>query len=374
MKILYVTTISDTMIFFPEHIKMLQTQGNTVDLAANFDRPADSRVDALGCVQYHIPFSRSVCSRDNVKAYFEIKKLIREGNYDIIHTHTPNASAIVRLVCWKMRKQGLRVFYTAHGFHFYKGAPVKNWLLFFPVEWVCARWTDVLITINREDYRLAKRWMRPGRVEYVPGVGIDTAKFRNVSVDTEKKRSELGLKNGDIMLLSVGEISARKNHKVVLQALNKIRDSRIHYVIVGTGPLKPVYKKLVYKFGLASQVHFLGYRADVSELCKITDLYVFPSKQEGLPVALMEAMASGIPIICSNIRGNVDLIKERSCLFPPGDVNALVQCLKENLGTGKGDKIAASMEKTVRENYKRLEQYNIFYVLAKMKVIYETTQ
>ena len=207
MKILYVTTVSGTMVFFPDHIKMLQDEGHTVELAANFDQPLSARVAQLGCIQHHIPFSRSVYSKDNIRAYFEIRKLILSEKFDIIHTHTPNASVLVRLACRKMRKRELKVFYTAHGFHFYKGAPLKNWLIYFPVEWVCSHWTDVLITINQEDHQLAKRQMKAKKVEYVPGVGIDINRFRNEKLNRQEKRQSLGIKENSIVLLSVGELN-----------------------------------------------------------------------------------------------------------------------------------------------------------------------
>ena len=310
MKILYVTTISSTMAFFPEHIRMLQAGGHTVELAANFSRPADDRVTDLSCICHHIPFSRSVGSKGNVRAFLELKKLLHEGDYDIVHTHTPNASVIVRLACRKMRKKGLRVFYTAHGFHFYKGASVKNWMFFFPVEWVCARWTDVLITINREDYRFAKRWMKPGRVEYVPGVGIDTAKYNNVSVDIEEKRREMGIRNGDVMLLSVGELNQNKNHEAVIRALAGINDKKLHYMIAGRGCLFKNLCGLADQLGVGERVHLLGYRDDVAQLYQCADIYLLPSAREGLNVSLMEAMASRLPCIVSKIRGNEELVVE----------------------------------------------------------------
>ncbi|EHO21504.1 hypothetical protein HMPREF9466_00361 [Fusobacterium necrophorum subsp. funduliforme 1_1_36S] len=113
----------------------------------------------------------------------------------------------------------------------------------------------------------------------------------------------------DIILCSIGELTARKNHKIILQALFKLNNKNIHYMIIGQGRLKQALYDLVKKLKLESQVHFLGYRTDIKELLSISDLYVFPSIQEGLPVALMEAMATGLPIIASNIRGNRDLIQ-----------------------------------------------------------------
>ena len=176
MRILYVTTISLTMnSFFKPHIDMLVKEGHQVDIACNDkELPLDSLYEQLGCRFHTIDFSRSPLSFDNIKAYGQLKKVVENENYDIVHCHTPNASVITRLVCRQFRKKiGLKVFYTAHGFHFYKGAPVLNWLFFYPVEKFCSYFTDKFITINKEDYELAKSKFKAKEVYYVPGVGID---------------------------------------------------------------------------------------------------------------------------------------------------------------------------------------------------------
>ena len=159
MKVLYVTTISLTMnSFFKPHIEMLVREGHHVDIACNYrDLPLDKLYSQLGCCFHQVDFSRSPLSSDNMKAFRQLKAIVRNGGYDIVHCHTPNASVITRLVCRKLRKNSeLKVFYTAHGFHFYKGAPKLNWMVFYPVEKFCSRFTDKLITINTEDYELAR--------------------------------------------------------------------------------------------------------------------------------------------------------------------------------------------------------------------------
>ena len=164
---------------------MLVEVGHQVDIACNYtDLALDELYDELGCKSYQVDFSRSPLSKDNIKAYGQLKKVISDGNYDIVHCHTPNASVITRLVCRKFRKKnGLKVFYTAHGFHFYKGAPKLNWMIFYPIEKCCSRFTDKLITINKEDFELAKSKFKAREVHYVPGVGIDLSRFENVQVE-----------------------------------------------------------------------------------------------------------------------------------------------------------------------------------------------
>lgn len=315
MKILYVTTISLTMnTFFKPHIQMLVDEGHTVDIACNDkDLPIDDLYIHLGCHVHRIDFSRSPLSFDNIKAYGQLKKVVQNGKYDIVHCHTPNASVITRLVCRSFRKkESLKVFYTAHGFHFYKGAPKLNWLVFYPIEKFCSYFTDKLITINKEDYELAKNKFKAKEVHYVPGVGIDLSRFENIQVDRKSKRKEIGVPEDVVLLISVGELSVRKNHKVILNAMSRIQNSNIYYIIVGNGDLLDELQNYSHEAKISNRVLFLGYRKDILELYKASDICCFPSIHEGLPVALMEAMACGLPVICSRIRGNVDLINDNS--------------------------------------------------------------
>ena len=177
-KVLVVVTVSISYIFFLEHIRHLQDTGYEVHCAANFsDHHYETELQSIGAVVHHVPFSRSVTVSSYQKSYAVMKDIVHKTKYDLVHCHTPNAAVITRLACRKLRKQGLPVLYTAHGFHFYQGAPIKNWLLYYPMEWLCSFWTDTLITINTEDDRLARRHMHAKRFAYVPGIGIDPAKF-----------------------------------------------------------------------------------------------------------------------------------------------------------------------------------------------------
>ena len=235
MKILYITTIASTMRFFSDLFKKLSEDGYKVELACNTDERVND--DIISQYKTHnLPFSRSPNSKENFKACRQLKKLVTENHYDIIHCHTPNAAAITRLVCRGIRKTGTKVIYTAHGFHFYKGAPLENWLLYYPVEWLCAHWTDVLITINKEDYALAKKRLKARIVRYVPGVGIDLSKFSRQLFSEEecnKVRKEVGVPEKTHWLLSVGELNDNKNHETVLRAIVKIKC--VYYTIAGVG-------------------------------------------------------------------------------------------------------------------------------------------
>ena len=263
-----------------------------------------------------------------------LKKIIDEGNYDIIHCHTPVGAMIARLAALAARKKGTKVIYTAHGFHFFKGAPLMNWLLFFPVEWLLAPVTDALLTINQEDYIRAKHVMKAKRIEYVPGIGIDTTRFHADPVIYREKRRELGFREEDFLLLTVAEMTKNKNHITHLRALALLKDkpefADMHYLIVGRGEEWASLEQSTKELGIEEHVHFLGYRTDAPDLYRCSNLFLFMSFREGLSVALMEAMGSGMPIICTQIRGNTDLVDDGvSGMFSENTPEAVAEAILE---------------------------------------------
>lgn len=367
MKILYVTTVGKTMGFFKTFLEELIKKGHTVDIACNEEgSPVPSLYRELGCGVYPLSCSRSPLTPANLKAVKELRHLVETNGYDLVHCHTPIAAACTRLACRKLRKkQGLKVFYTAHGFHFYKGAPFKNWLIYYPVEKLCAHYTDKLITINQEDYALAQKKMKAKEVLYVPGVGINIDRFRDVSVDRSAKRRELGIPEDAVVLLSVGELNANKNQQVVIQAMAKLHRSDLHYMIAGVGSKADDLIKLAESLGIAKQVHLLGYRTDVAELYRTADAFVFPSYREGLSVSIMEAMTSGLPCAVSRIRGNTDLVSEKGgSFFSPYSTDECAQAIREVLD---GD--MPSMGQTNQANSSR---YSIDAIINTMKLVYES--
>jgi len=367
MKILYVTTIGATMAFFETLIEELIKDGHTVDIATNDStRKVPDCYRDFGCRVFSLSCSRSPFSKGNLNAIGQVRRLVEKENYDIVHCHTPNASIITRLACRKLRKKkGLRVFYTAHGFHFYKGAPIKNWLLYYPVEKFCSRFTDKLITINQEDYELAKNKFRAGEICYVPGVGTDLSKFENVSVDRAAKRREIGVPGNALLLLSVGELNENKNHRMGIETIARLNDSNIHYAIAGMGDNRDCLLGLAKELGVSDQVHFLGYREDVAELYAVSDVFFFPSFREGLSVSLMEAMACGLPVVCSRIRGNTDLILQGGGeLFDPHSKD---DCFRAVSGVLGGD-----MKLMGETNKARSQNCSIDKIVAQMKTIYES--
>ena len=257
---------------------------------------------------YQIDFSRYPLNISNhIKAYNQVMSILKENNYTFVHCHTPIASAVTRIAC---KKLDTKAIYTAHGFHFYKGAPIKNWIIYYPIEKILSKYTDVLITINKEDYSLAKKKFKMKRLEYVAGVGVNTSIEFLPKEELKLKKSEFGIRENEFVLISVGELSKRKNHEIIIKSLSKIHNFPFKYIIVGKGELNNYLIDLSQKNNIKDNIVFTGFRSDVIELMQISDLFVFPSLQEGLPVALMEAMTIGLPVLCSNIRGNNDLIEE----------------------------------------------------------------
>ena len=313
LRLLMVATVSQTLsAFLLPHIQYMQQQDWIVDGAANGILTNQKCINTFNSV-YDIEWSRSPLDiKHIVKSMKRIRAIVKNGEYDIVHVHTPIAAAVTRFALRDMVKtKKIKMIYTAHGFHFYKGAPLLNWLIYYPIEKYLSRYTDVLITINKEDYEIAKNKMHAKKTEYIPGVGIDVEKIQNTKVDKNKKREELGIPQDAFVLISVGELNKNKNHEVVIKALKNIADkNNIHYIIAGQGPLYQYLLDLADDYGLKDKVHLLGFRTDVIELLKSSDCFVFPSRREGLPVALIEAMACGLPVVCSQIRGNVDLITD----------------------------------------------------------------
>lgn len=292
---------------------------------------------------------------------------MENGDYDIVHCHTPNASVITRLVCRKFRKKtNLKVFYTAHGFHFYKGAPMLNWMFFYPVEKFCSRFTDKLITINKEDFELAKTKFHAKEVHYIPGVGVDLSRFENVQVDRNEKRREIGVPEDAVLLFSVGELNENKNHQIIVKALAKLDNPNIHYAIAGVGDKKDYLLNLAKELGVSEQLHLLGYRKDVPELNHCADIFCFPSKREGLGLAAIEAMACGLPVITSNVHGINDYSMNgvTGFKFDPNKVNDCCNAVSLALNCNK--------EQMAEFNKEYVKKYSVDKIIGKMKNIYES--
>ena len=312
-KVLFVATVdSHIELFHLPFLKMFKEKGWETSVATESDKSikyCDKKIS--------IPIKRSPFKLiSNLKAIRKLRKTIIEKKYDIIHCHTPMGGVVARMAARSARKNGTRVIYTAHGFHFYKGAPLHFWLMFYPVEWYLAKFTDTLITINNEDYERAKKKFgkRCKDIQYVPGVGVDPKKFEKKLSAKEKTslRKKLGLKDSDKILICIGRLDKNKNQGLLIRAMCELTktDLSYHLLLVGPDEINGAYHRLASRLGLDGNVHFLGFRKDIPELLQISDIAVSASKREGLPVNLIEAAMLGLPIVATNCRGNRDVCRE----------------------------------------------------------------
>lgn len=370
MKILYIKHRSGKRMnnFAISAILAAKELGIDFTIANNMSMAEPGHFEQV-CEQYgirmvHIDFDRNPLGKDNLKAARQLMALMKREKYDVVHCNTPSGGVVGRLCAAKARIPA--VIYMAHGFHFWKGAPLKNWLFYYPVERFLARFTDRLITINQEDYELAQRfhYRKGGRAEYVPGVGIDAKRFeRNEAVRAEARKM-LGMGENEIMFLSVGEVNANKNHGLVIEALARLGRGDIRYVVCGTGALIEQHQARSRELDIQDRVMFAGFRADVDRFYQAADVYVMPSFREGLPVSTMEAMAAGLPCVASRIRGNVDLLPESELLFDPRDVDGLVHVMNRAL-----DSTITQAE--IARNQQILRRFDMDTVVEAMKSIYQ---
>ena len=339
--LIYTSVASMVEQFMQDNIRLLQDLGYQVEVACNFEEgntideqkiaSFKERLTTVGVIYHQLPLPRDIKSLGKMKKSYTLsKRLFKENYYDLIHFHSPIGAAIGRLAARQTRKLGTKVIYTAHGFHFYSGAPIFNLTIYYPLEYFMSMYTDTLITINKEDYQRAQK-LRTKDIKYTAGVGIDTEKLgQSRPIDPHQKRKELHVLDSDVILLSVGELNPNKNHREIIRQLPKIEAS-FKYLICGQGHLEEELKLLCNELDISDKVQFLGYRKDVPEIMQISDVFLFPSKREGLSVALMEAMATGLPCIVSEIRGNTDLIDQNKggFIFKHGDASFIINSINK---------------------------------------------
>jgi len=336
-KILIVTTIAGTLedfiLPFVHHYRNLgwQVDGVSVDITSN---PAC--VAALNSV-WDVPWSRNPLDpRNLVNAVPRIQEIVVQGNYDLVHVHTPVAAFVTRYAISQLKiKQKPQVIYTAHGFHFHQqGNPVTNFL-FLNLERIGGRWTDYLITINREDEAAARKHhlLPDERIFYTPGIGLEIDKYDSCQVSPAQIagiRQELHLKPEDVLLLTVAEFTANKRHRDQLLALQQLNRPEVHLALAGDGDTRPEIEQLAQELNLQQQVHFLGFRYDIPALICASTALLLTSGREGLPRSIMEAFCAGIPVIGTKIRGIQDLLSDNcGLLVEVGDIQALSQAIAE---------------------------------------------
>lgn len=352
-KVLYVATVQSHIAQFHNvSIDALKAKGYIIHVAAKDNLKEKETLSLSQSVEkvFNVPFERSPLSINNMKAYKKLKQILKKEQYDLIYCHTPVGGVLSRLAGQKYRKKGMKIIYVSHGFHFYKGAPKKNWVIYYTIEKLMAKRTDALITINKEDFQLAKQKLKIENIHHIDGIGVD---FSRLKCDENKAdiRAKLGFAESDFILLSVGELNNNKNNMVVLQAMRELKNPNIKYLIAGNGSLRETLELKVKEFGLENQVQFLGYIRGLSKYLHAADAFCFMSYREGLGLAAIEAMYCGLPILTSNMHGindySIDGVTGYKC--DPSDYVALsnaIQCLykSQNLckQMGENNKIAAN--------------------------------
>lgn len=303
--------------------------------------------------------------KDNLKAYKTINKIIKKYNIDVIHCNTPIGGLLGRICGHKNHIK--KVIYTAHGFHFFKGnSAIKNFI-FKNVEKFLAHYTDAIITMNQEDYEAAQKFKlrNNGKIYFIHGVGINTSDFSNIDVNINAKRKELGLKKDDTVLICVGDINSNKNITLLLDIIKYMNNSKIKCLICGKGILMDKMIKKSEQLNISKQVKFLGFRDDIKDLLKISNIYISTSKREGLPRALMEAMASGLLCVVSNVRGNKDLIDNGKGGFCCNNIDEYVNAINNIIKSNSND------IKYSEYNINKIKNYDINNVIKEMKAIYK---
>ena len=366
-KVLFTATVdSHILAFHIPFLKYFKEKGYEVHVATNGDEEipyCDKKIK--------ISFERSPFKLNNLKAISQLKKVVNKEKYDIIHTHTPMGSVVTRLASKQARKKyNTRVIYTAHGFHFFKGAPKKNWLLFYPVEKYLSKYTDTLITINKEDYELAKNKFKKCKdVQYVPGVGIDENKF-NIKMTLKEKqelRKSIGLSKDDFVLIYVARMDKNKNQGFLIEVMKELVPNypNIHLLLVGPDELNGIYQEQAKE--VDRNVHFLGFRKDIAKLMKISDIAVSSSLREGLPVNIMEAMFSELPVVATDARGVRDLIenKKNGYIVEPNNMDEFIWYISQLYDKKE------LREKLSKNNIKKTEQYKLEKIIKQMGKIYK---
>ena len=367
-KILYITTVSRTInAFLVPHIEMLLENGYKVECATCVDKKVNQVLINKGVKIFNIPFSRSPLSFGNIKAFKELIKLQKENKYDIVHVHTPVASIYGRLL--KIRFPKLKTIYTAHGYHFLKGGAKLGWIIYYPIEKVMAKLTDVTININKEDYEITKTKLNPKKCYLVNGVGLDLNQYKPLSKEKqESKRKELGLEKDDFVVIMIAELNENKNQIQLIKAMELLKDKypNIKAISIGEGHKFEELQQEINNRGLKNNFKLLGFRTDVNELINISNIGILLSYREGLPRNIMELMANGKRIVATDIRGNRDIVCNDfiGALVEVNDYEATAKVVEKFYLT------SANKNKILKE----VERYSISNILTELSFVYDSLQ
>ncbi len=374
-KILYITTISGFLPQFEKNdVKLMQEMGYEIHYASNFQHPVypfdEKELTEQGIILHQTDISKSpIRLWDNIRAVRQLRRIIDKEQIDVIHCHNPMGGVAGRAAA-HLSKAAPYVIYTAHGLHFYQGAPLLNWLLFYPAEKFFARWTDILITINEEDYLRVKRKFRlkaHGFVKQIHGVGVDMERFSPRPGRSVSKRKELGIPETAFHIVTAAELNDNKNHKVIIEALAGLDRKDICYSLCGRGSNEEALKKLIAERHLEDQVRLLGFRTDMEEILQTADVFAFPSIREGLGIAAVEALACGVPLIVSDNRGSREYAENgrNSIVCKADDVEGFRLAIERLYGnTGYRKMLAGQCRQSA-------EKFSVRETVRIMRTVYE---
>lgn len=366
-KVLFVANIHKHIrAFHIPYIQYLQKQGYEVHVAAN---DGATRVDEAD-KQYDLSIDRSPFSLDNIKAIRELRAILEKEKYCLVHCHTAMGSVVARLAAKDLRKNGLKVLYTAHGFHFFKGSPIKYWILYYPMEKYLSAFTDGIVTINQEDHKLLMQQSFKNKFSFLTnGMGINAERFTNTNISKDEIRKKNNYKSNDFLLLYIAEFIERKNHRFLVNCaveLNK-RAPNIKILFAGRGRNIDLITNLIKERKADKIIDVLGYRTDIGEIIKMIDLGVSVSYQEGLPMNVAEQLYLGKPVVATKIRGHVDLIEHgvNGLLFNLDDQNDFINSV---LKLYRDKALYSQMSQNAKIKSKKL---SIEFCLEQMKTIYK---
>lgn len=333
---LFVTTVPVTLkVFLAPFAEHFRSSGWRVDALAR-DAAAHPELRTSFDRTFDIAWTRDPRSMLGIRGLSaRIRELVLNEHYDIVHVHTPIAAFVTRFALRKLRRQsgGPCVIYTAHGFHFYQGQSTLPHAVYRAMERLAGKWTDYLVTINAEDHEAARGFgtIAPERVRFIPGIGVDTETFSPGAADPAHRaelRRELDIAPDTFMVAMVAEFGEVKRHAFLLDALARVSDERVVVVFIGDGPLETEIRQRVTTMGLHSRVRFAGYRTDIPALVAASDALTLVSQREGLPRSVLEAMASGVPVIGTATRGIVDAVgQDAGWIVAKDDAAALAAAL-----------------------------------------------
>lgn len=349
------------------NILALRELGAEIHLLANFscdDHALEYKAKCISeqMIVHDIPFSRHSL-KENLKYINQIKKLLRTQHYDIVHAHTETGGILLRLSM--SADSNTKYIYTAHGMSFYKGSSLKSQLIYKPIERFICKKMDCNIAINQEEFEILSKWNK-STARFVHGAGFDLDAIANAAVDVDKKKAELGIPTDRKLILSVGELNENKNHAVILKAISKIPEEQRPYLLIcGEGEKREELKSLASSFGYENSLFMPGYRYDMPEIFKIADLFVFPSYHEGLSFALMQAMAAKLPVLCTKIRGNTELLDDNfgGHFFQPNDAEGLSRLISKML-------IQSNRSAFGDYNFKKIQLFSIQCVKRELLDLY----